>query len=206
MKNICIRCSDPIDEGLVCSVCVPSRFKPYEPPTCPECGCELDREPLARVPWCDDCSESEAVRFNWKMGHSHPSQWVDGQGTPQQRAAVKRWLKDHPEALAEMLERSSSIRSRCTQYGISIAQWLFMAVEQDGGCAICGQGDNPMRLSVDHDHHDLHVRGLLCHRCNIGLGHLRVDGPGALDRAQQILAYVEKTSEIPESVRTDSPA
>lgn len=49
-------------------------------------------------------------------------------------------------------------------------------------CGICGEtGIHPLspsggkrRLSVDHDHlkeHD-NFRGLLCYRCNIGLGHL----------------------------------
>lgn len=37
----------------------------------------------------------------------------------------------------------------------------------DGVCAICG--DPPDRPVIDHDHDTGHVRGILCHRCNIAL-------------------------------------
>lgn len=42
---------------------------------------------------------------------------------------------------------------------------------QDGKCAICGDGPSLRRkLAVDHDHKTKRIRGLLCHRCNMGLG------------------------------------
>lgn len=210
--NPCIRCGEPTDLGLVCETCspTPKKYQAQPPPTCPECACELEREPPAGIPWCDDCSAGDTsdtvMRFNWRMRHKHPSQWVDGQRTAKERARVSSWMRAHTEALADMYEKSSAIRSRCTQYGISVADWVFMAVEQDGRCGICGEGGNPTRLSIDHDHHDLHVRGLLCHQCNIGLGNLRIDGTEAVDRARSILAYVLKTAGPPNLERTGIPA
>lgn len=43
---------------------------------------------------------------------------------------------------------------------------------QDSACAICGITAEEIgkRLIVDHDHETLKVRGLLCWRCNSGLG------------------------------------
>lgn len=43
-------------------------------------------------------------------------------------------------------------------------------------CAICGREDRPV---VDHDHRTGRIRGILCHRCNIALGHLG-DSPNRL--------------------------
>jgi hypothetical protein len=41
---------------------------------------------------------------------------------------------------------------------------------QDGKCAICGCLPNGKRLSIDHDHNDGKIRGLLCSNCNLALG------------------------------------
>jgi hypothetical protein len=41
---------------------------------------------------------------------------------------------------------------------------------QGGGCAICEKRPSPKRrLDMDHDHHGMFIRGLLCHRCNRAL-------------------------------------
>ena len=44
--------------------------------------------------------------------------------------------------------------------------------EQDGVCAICGT-NNPGKLDfcADHDHANGTKRGVLCRKCNAGLGH-----------------------------------
>lgn len=52
-------------------------------------------------------------------------------------------------------------------YGISLDDFERMVVEQDGKCAICGSVEP---LCVDHDHSSGQIRGLLCGRCNKGLG------------------------------------
>lgn len=43
----------------------------------------------------------------------------------------------------------------------------LMLEDQGGGCAICGRPPSASRkLDMDHDHKEMFVRGLLCHRCN----------------------------------------
>jgi len=74
-------------------------------------------------------------------------------------------------------------------YGISVAEYDLMFEKQDGRCAICGT-DSPGRgkrtMCIDHCHTTGEVRGLLCHSCNVALGHFR-DNKGLLLRAVDYL-------------------
>jgi hypothetical protein len=59
-----------------------------------------------------------------------------------------------------------------------------------GVCDICGTpnpGKNRNNFSIDHDHNTGIVRGLLCHACNVGLGHFS-DNIELLQKAIKYLA------------------
>lgn len=77
--------------------------------------------------------------------------------------------------------------------GISAEAYGLLLKRQRGRCAICGSKQhhgpaNHERFYVDHCHKRNVVRGLLCLRCNTGLGHFD-DNPKQLKRA---LAYLER--------------
>lgn len=56
-------------------------------------------------------------------------------------------------------------------YGLSVEQYDELFRMQGFGCAIChGLNKDGRRLSVDHDHSNGDVRGLLCMKCNTQLG------------------------------------
>lgn len=62
--------------------------------------------------------------------------------------------------------------------GITSADYEAMLERQGGKCAICrGAGDQRIdvrrRLFLDHDHATGYARGLLCPRCNTGLGQFK---------------------------------
>jgi hypothetical protein len=73
------------------------------------------------------------------------------------------------------------------------ADYDALLVAQGGCCAICRERQ---AFVVDHDHATGAVRGLLCNRCNTGLGHLG-DSPILLLRAIEYLLRTLK----PRSVR-----
>jgi len=58
--------------------------------------------------------------------------------------------------------------------------------EQEGVCAICFDPPTVRPLSVDHDHKTGKARGLLCKRCNLGLG-LFLDSQSRLEAAADYL-------------------
>lgn len=54
---------------------------------------------------------------------------------------------------------------------LELSPYQFMLEKQKGVCAICGQKCKSGRaLAIDHDHETEEVRGLLCGKCNRGLG------------------------------------
>ena len=69
-------------------------------------------------------------------------------------------------------------------YGIDLAQYECMMVEQKNSCAICGEiRSNDKYFAVDHCHSTLKVRGLLCTKCNTSLHGLEY----FLDENKQLL-------------------
>ena len=65
-------------------------------------------------------------------------------------------------------------------------QYSEMFAAQHGRCLICNRPEK-WELRVDHDHITGKVRGLLCHKCNSGLGMFN-DDLGLLQTAVHYLS------------------
>ena len=78
-------------------------------------------------------------------------------------------------------------------FGLKYRDYSSMYAHQDGKCMICrsplakykGHGDSPTAC-VDHDHETGQVRGLLCRKCNTGIGCFN-DSPDLMDSAIEYL-------------------
>lgn len=89
---------------------------------------------------------------------------------------------------------------RCRRHGITPERYLELLAAQGGGCAICGclpeNNERNRRLHIDHDHDCCPgpygcaecVRGLLCYRCNVGLGAFDDDAA----RLSRAATYLER--------------
>ena len=98
-----------------------------------------------------------------------------------------------------MATRKSNLKYR---YGITEEEYEELLVKQKYSCKICGQKPDKSQtlpdksqtepdkpLYVDHCHQTKTIRGLLCHKCNIALGHMN-DDPEQLERAANYLRNV----------------
>lgn len=72
-------------------------------------------------------------------------------------------------------------------YGITLEEKMRLSSEQKNQCRICQKSfENPKDMHVDHSHETKKVRGILCGKCNCGLGMFN-DSPALLDKAKAYL-------------------
>lgn len=98
---------------------------------------------------------------------------------------------EYRRAHKQVVPRESYLQN---EYGMSRKEWETLFIKQDGFCIVCGDWLNldstngHKRIAVDHDHATGKVRGLLCQRCNLGIGLLR-DNLYILEKA---VSYLER--------------
>jgi len=64
------------------------------------------------------------------------------------------------------------------KYGLTLERQVAIFARQDNSCAICLSTEPGTKhgWSVDHDHADNQIRGILCQKCNSMLGYARDSG------------------------------
>lgn len=107
-----------------------------------------------------------------------------------ERLAIKRWQAKNPrkEYYREWKRKNPEKVARnqkkqwLKRYGLTIDRYDELVVK---GCALCGTKKNPC---IDHDHDTGRVRGILCSRCNIMIGHYeRIKCLDLWDRIEEYL-------------------
>jgi hypothetical protein len=139
-----------------------------------------------RFSWCRRCSSlhGKKYRSNPKVKAQRAQAYKKwAAANPERRRRWKRaWNKAHPRKI-----RQYGLRF---QYSMTLDDYQKLLVSQGRACAICRTkkpGGRWGRFAVDHCHTTGKIRGLLCHRCNQGLGHFQ-DDAGRMRRAAK---YVE---------------
>lgn len=82
-----------------------------------------------------------------------------------------KWLDTTQVDIVEQRKNTKYLQ----RYGITLEEYNALNESQNGKCAICGnypsEGRNKdSRLAVDHCHETGKIRGLLCQKCNTGIG------------------------------------
>lgn len=81
--------------------------------------------------------------------------------------AVRKAYRASPES-----KENTHTRSLMRFYNITKEEYNKLFEKQTGRCAICFS-ESKIKLSVDHCHKTGRVRGLLCRKCNLGIGFLK---------------------------------
>ncbi len=128
------------------------------------------------------CKKCERNTHNKYMKTKH--------GIAVNRASGIKWRSENKEYHATQ-GREWWLKNR---YGISQNSYDSILKDQDGVCKICGLVNTKgKRLAVDHDHKTGLVRGLLCGKCNTGLGSYN-DNVELLEKAIWYLYYTRQNT------------
>ena len=90
--------------------------------------------------------------------------------------------RDHPHRESPESRKKSNRKYRISSYGLSQEQFDRLLAAQLQTCGMCHEPfEQGQLIHVDHDHACCRgknrscgkcIRGLLCHTCNIALGHI----------------------------------
>ena len=91
---------------------------------------------------------------------------------------LKKWHENNPGRAKQYVQKRRekdpefhADQQRKHRYGITRDEYLALLVACRNKCAICKTDlDKP---NIDHDHATGKIRGILCVRCNQGLGHFQ---------------------------------
>lgn len=100
--------------------------------------------------YCRSCNKRDVA--DWRKKNRDAS-----------RLWAKRWYADNPE------KRFYYNTTKTT--GVTLEQFKEMQSAQNNLCAICKKAPSGKRLHIDHCHKTGKIRGLLCYKCNVGIGY-----------------------------------
>lgn len=100
-----------------------------------------------------------------------------------ERELYQKWKQTRPEGWRRAV-RNGRLKET---YGITIDDLDRMIEECKATCQICSEVQlDPYKMHVDHCHTTGAIRGLICGKCNVGIGMFR-DNPEYLIRAAEYL-------------------
>lgn len=103
-------------------------------------------------------------------------------------SSIRKRTKEYNRTNNQKYAEKRKKRSLYKKYSISQLEYDKLLTEQDRKCAICKQPESTDKsLAVDHNHETGQIRGLLCQKCNTGLGLFKDD----INLLRKAKAYLE---------------
>ena len=139
----------------------------------------LDRSPEKLRLYCSVNCKS----YDWKMNNPEKVKETNKKFIGYHREYNAKWFFENKTRLREKVLKK--------KFNLTLEEYNEMFNKQNGCCAICGKHQSILNrgLSVDHCHKTCLIRGLLCQKCNYGLGMFE-DSVGSLSKAIDYLQTV----------------
>lgn len=140
------------------------------------------------APYCRDCRKlhcREWYQRNLDSERERARNRMRVYG-PKERERNKKWALANPEQ-ARHHSRKKLLRKK---YDMTIEQHDALFASQGFACGACGspEPNSKKGWSTDHCHESGVVRGIVCHHCNIGLGHAK----DSIATLHKWVAYLER--------------
>lgn len=103
---------------------------------------------------------------------------------------IKKESIDYSKKLSKEKKRGYRLKHK---YGITLDNYNNLFIQQDNKCKICNgtfYESKALTPVIDHDHKTGKIRGLLCYRCNSGLG-LYLENVSTLENA---IKYIKENN------------
>lgn len=153
--------------------------------TCKDCGNTLETSNFPKnknkkdglSPYCKKCCSRRTIECRNRVKIKDPltGELIYKRKYPMYKVNSKDYLQD--------------LHLRRT-YNISLEEYKKLLSNQDNRCIICTRHVNelPTKLSVDHDHSTGKIRGLLCTKCNVGIGYFQDNS----DLLRKTITYLDR--------------
>lgn len=151
--------------------------------------CSSCKRILARCEFRVDKSNPDGLMYSCKKCKSEKEKLLH-QKNPQIRKKINdKWKEKRKNYYGDEGRKRKYKHSELLKtFGLTIEQYEQMEINQNKVCAICCKPDKNKRLSVDHCHVTGKIRGLLCSKCNRGLGLLNDE----VEILKRCILYLEK--------------
>jgi NMD protein affecting ribosome stability and mRNA decay len=103
--------------------------------------------------------------------------------SPRRKEWFSKWYVANRSTIKKNLKKNAIKR----KYGLDIDEYNQLLESQNHKCAICGEEMHGREVTVDHCHQTMRIRGILCGKCNKGLGHFR----DRIDVLTKAISYLE---------------
>ena len=129
---------------------------------------------------CIKCGDKFPATAEFFYRRSHNVDGLNGQC----KKCANKWITKNRKNKPKLHKQRDRKLHLKYNFGMTIEEYDQLFEKQNGVCAICGQIEKAKnqygirRLAVDHNHLNGKIRGLVCTRCNNGLGNFKTDEYG----------------------------